>query len=168
MAESRGGMLHVVFSFFLGLVVVGFVAITMTTALPSPSYDAGQPASAYQSLQESWALKTSIILLITATAILVLSLLRTVAAPVISNGLLLGGVFTMVYALGTSLSSGRSWLRVIVAALALVVTLVIGYLRFRANPAAQGEAVPEAAGELSARLAAVEAKFDALAQALRR
>ena len=80
--------------------------------------------------QESWARTTSIILIILATLVMAVSLVRADQLPVISNGLLLGGVFTMLYGTGWSLASGDSRMRFWVMAFALLVTLVLGYVRF--------------------------------------
>ncbi len=48
----------------------------------------------------------------------------------LSNGILLGGVFTMIYAVGMTVSSNASVLRFVVVAVALAVTVAIGYLKF--------------------------------------
>ncbi|PZQ39531.1 MAG: hypothetical protein DI570_30890 [Phenylobacterium zucineum] len=161
--------LQVIFAFFLGLVVVAFVGIGVNTFYPEPVWTEGnQPGYA------NWQLITGVILLVCATILLAVSLLLPESQGVLSNGVLLGGVFTMVYAVGMTVTSDRSVLRFVVVAAALAVTIGIGYLKFvrrRAAAAAATAAVPPAVaggtGELADRLTAVEHKLDAIARALR-
>jgi len=108
--------LQVIFAFFLGLVVVAFVGIGVNTFYPEPTYTGGDyPAGLYS----DWRLVTGIILLVCATVLLVISLVLPEDQGVLSNGLLLGGVFTMVYAVGVTVSSDRSVVRFVVVAFAL-------------------------------------------------
>lgn len=158
--------LQIIFAFFLGLVVVAFVGIGVATFYAEPPYrDNGLTEYA------GWRLTTGIILLICATILLAISLVLPMALGVLSNGLLMGGVFTMIYAVFVAMSSDASISRFIVMAVALVVTLVFGYLRFtrRRGPVpvpvagADAGAVPV---DVAERLAAVERKLDALGRAL--
>lgn len=157
--------LQVIFAFFLGLVVVAFVGIGVNTFYPEPSYIDGRPEQF-----AGWQLTTGVILLICATIILAVSLFLPESQGVLSNGLLLGGVFTMVYAVGMTVSANSSVLRFVVVAIALAVTIAIGYFKFvrgRAAAAAAGATVPAGLpGEFGDRLAAVERKLDALGKAL--
>ncbi len=176
-ASTPTPMLQVIFSFFLGVVVVAFVAITVTTVLPEPrSTEPFGPVD--EALRQSWSQTVSVTLLVCATALLVASLIRAENLLVISNGLLLGGVFTMVYAMGFSLSSGQSVTRVVVAGIALVVTIGVGYLKFvrsrRVPTGGSGDSMPTVAGsavpdqvDLADRLSAVEQRLDAVAAAFR-
>ena len=158
--------LQIIFAFFLGLVVVAFVGIGVNTFYPEPEWREGLPSD----YSEEWRLYTGLILLICATLILAVSLFLPESQGVLSNGLLLGGVFTMVYAVGMTISAGQSMLRFVVVTIALVVTIGIGYLKFarqRQRAAAAAAVTPlEAGGELAERLAAVERKLDALGRAL--
>jgi hypothetical protein len=122
--------------------------------------------------QQSWARTTSIVLIILATMVMGVSLIRADQLPVINNGLLLGGVFTMLYGTGWTLASGDSQLRFWVMAFALLITLALGYVRFvreRRLPenitlAGSGGEV----GDLTERLAALERRVDAAADAMKR
>jgi hypothetical protein len=80
--------------------------------------------------QRPWGRTTSIILMVTATLAMAVSLIRADQLPVISNGLLLGGVFTMLYGVGWIIATDVSKARFVVMAIALVITLALGYLRF--------------------------------------
>jgi hypothetical protein len=79
---------------------------------------------------EAWGGRTSIILVVLATLAMAISLMAAAQLPVISNGLLMGGVFTMLYGVGWVIVSGTSTIRFIVMTFALVITLVLGYVRF--------------------------------------
>jgi hypothetical protein len=79
---------------------------------------------------EAWGGRTSIILVALATLAMAISLVAAAQLPVISNGLLMGGVFTMLYGVGWVIASGTSTTRFIVMTFALVITLALGYMRF--------------------------------------
>ncbi|NTW29160.1 MAG: hypothetical protein HGA39_07340 [Coriobacteriia bacterium] len=83
-----------------------------------------------QAEMKDWARGTSIILVLFATLVMGVSLVRSEQLRVISNGLLLGGLFTMVYGSGWTIFSGNSVTRFIVIVFALVVTLGLGYAKF--------------------------------------
>ena len=166
------GALQMIFAFFLGLVVVGFVGIGVNTFYPEPSY-----VDYDENRFSQWRLVTGIILLVLATLILVISLTLPAEQVVISNGLLLGGVFTMVYAVGMTVFSDQSIWRFVVVAVALIVTIAIGYLKFvrrwaapSGSPVAVAPTGAEPTGEVpadvAARLAHLEHRLDALRLAL--
>lgn len=117
---------------------------------------------------------TSIILILFATAVMGISLILSEQLRVISNGLLLGGLFTMVYGVGWIIASGESVARFGVIVFALTVTLALGYLKFvrgkeAAVPAAAqvvgpgGEVDVAAFAPLVARIEALETKTEAAA-----
>ena len=107
-----------------------------------------------------------------ATGLLAISLALPDEQVVISNGVLLGGVGTMLYAVGMTVSATNSLWRFVVVAVALAVTVGIGYLKFarprrtRTRPGGcrRGPARRRRGRE---RLAAVERKLEALGRALR-
>jgi hypothetical protein len=93
---------------------------------------------------------------------------------VISSGLLLGGVFTMLYGVGWIAFTGTSVLRFIVITVALAITVGLGYVRFvrrgrvppvEAAAAAAGGAVP---GELENRIRDLEERLSEAATILGR
>ena len=163
--------LQIIYSFFLGLVVVGFVGIGTNTFYPQPRPLYDNYDEAYQATLGVWALNTSIILLVCATIIMAVSLVRAESLTVISNGLLLGGLFTMIYAVGISVGAERSVVRFVVIGFALAITIAIGWLKFirgqQAAKAAPAGVTGEATGDLAERVVALEAKLDALGRALR-
>lgn len=159
-------MLQVIFSFFLGLVATAFVGIGVNTFYPEPQFSMGGESSWSQ-----WRLTTSIILLICATAVMLLSLAIADAGPVLANGALLGGLFTMIYAVGMGVSAGAQWSRFAVMTAALAVTVGVGWWKFtrgrRPSVEVAGTTAGALPGEAEVRLSAVEAKLDALGRALR-
>jgi len=103
---------------------------------------------ASEAARRAWGRSTSIILIAFATLAMAVSLVRADKLPVISNGLLLGGVFTMVYGVGWIVTSDASVTRFLVMTVALAITLALGYARFvrpRAALAAVGGELPMAA-----------------------
>ncbi len=164
---KRNGALQIIFAFFLGLVLVAFVWIGVVTFYPEPSWESG----ASSSVRDNWSLTVGIILLITATVVLAISLALPARAEAIANGLLLGGVFTMISAVAMALSSQTGPWRFAVATAALVVTIGIGYLRFSRGPrtvtsGAAGSGEAAGSPELVARVDQLEHRLDAIRRAL--
>jgi hypothetical protein len=164
-------VLQIVFSFFLGIVVVAFVGIALNTFYPEPTTTyAASDAAAW----DTWRLVTGTWLLICATAVMVASMLiRTERIPVITNGILLGGVFTMVYAVTMSLSVSNAWPRLAVVAGALVVTVGVAYWKFavRKTPAptpllARADGATPADPAMTARVDRLEHTLDELRRVL--
>ena len=161
--------LQVIFSFFLGLMVLAFIGIGVNTFYTQPAtYDDPAMQELYreqdriyqkergesglsaedearidelqteidalqasnEEVRQTWARNTSIILILFATLVMGVSLVRSDQLRVISNGLLLGGLFTMVYGVGWIIFSGESIARFAVIVFALLVTIALGYLRF--------------------------------------
>ena len=126
--------------------------------------------------QQDWTLNTSIILILFASLVTGISLVRSEQLRVVSNGLLLGGLFTMLTGMGYSLASGTSYLRFFVVLFALAIAIGLGYAKFvwlrkgAAAPAvsSEGAVAPADVSGLAARLAALEAKTNAAAAALGR
>ena len=122
-----------------------------------------------EGLRQAWARTTSIILVVLATLVMGVSLIRTDRLQLISNGLLLGGVFTMLYGTGWILASGESQARFWVMAFALLITLSLGYVRFgRKSATEQAVGAATGDGELADRVEQLERKVDAAAEAMKR
>ena len=122
-------------------------------------------------LEKEWAKTTSIILVIFATIVMAISLIRSEQLRVLSNGLLLGGLFTMLYGTGWVIFSGNSAARFAVITFALLVSIVLGYVKFVRERAHDVAEVPVQTGtgslsDVEARLAALEERASAAAAAL--
>jgi uncharacterized protein HemX len=122
---------------------------------------------------KGWARNTSIILVLFATLVMGISLVRSEQLRVISNGLLLGGLFTMLYGVGWVIFSGNSTARFVVILFALVVTLGLGYVKFvrqrqeSATTGTVGQPVDDAqVAGLASRVSALESRAAAAAAAL--
>lgn len=129
-------------------------------ALADASRDAGR----------GWGRRTSIILVAFATLTMAVSLVRAAQLPVISNGLLLGGVFTMLYGVGWIVATDTSTERFAVITVALAITIGLGYLRFvrgiGAAVADAGGGDDSRGGELEARVRRLEERLDDAARAM--
>lgn len=77
-----------------------------------------------------WTRTTSITLIIVATLSMAASLVGADRLHVISSGLLLGGVFTMLYGVGWIIATDNSVARFVVITIALAITLALAYARF--------------------------------------
>ena len=127
-----------------------------------------------QAEMKPWARNTSIILVIFATVVMGLSLVLSGQLLVLSNGLLLGGLFTMLYGTGWVIFSGNSTARFVVITFALLVSIALGYIKFvrgraektAASAATAGVPAGEAPQALEARVTALEERAAAAAAAL--
>jgi hypothetical protein len=122
--------------------------------------------------RKPWGRSTSMILIVFATLAMAVSLVRADQLPVISNGLLLGGVFTMLYGVGWIIATDTSITRFFVMTAALVITLGLGYVRFvrrgTTSPDAAGSAIPESEGlaQIERRVRELEERMNQAAHAL--
>ena len=101
-----------------------------------------------------------------------ISLVRAKSLPAISNGLLLGGVFTMLYGVGWIISTDTSVTGFTVMTVALAITLALGYVRFVRNPGVPLPPTGVAMGGdgirvLEQRMEDLEHRLDQAARALR-
>lgn len=134
--------------------------------------------------RSTWAINTSIILITFATVLMAISLFMPEHLKVFSNGILLGGLFTLLYGTGWSFAGGNSRARFFVILVAVLLAIAFGYLRFvrgrqraGAAPAAgpvaaagtvgSGGASAEGLASLNVRVEALEERAAAAAEALR-
>jgi len=78
----------------------------------------------------TYSRNVSMITLGLAVVALVISLLLFNNIYVISNGLLLGGVFTLIYSIIRGFMTDDSKYRFLIVTVGLVITLVLGYIKF--------------------------------------
>jgi len=122
--------------------------------------------------RKPWGRSTSMILIVFATLTMAVSLVRADQLPVISNGLLLGGLFTMLYGVGWIVATNTSITRFLIMTAALVITLGLGYVRFVRRGAtslvAAGPAIPESEGlaHIERRVRDLEERMNEAAHAL--
>lgn len=122
--------------------------------------------------RKPWGRSTSVILIVFATLAMAISLVRADQLPVISNGLLLGGLFTMLYGVGWIVVTDTSITRFLVMTAALVITLGLGYVRFVRRGAgtpvavASTEPASEGSAQLERRIRSLEERMNDAAHAL--
>ena len=117
--------------------------------------------------QRSWYRTAGVLLIGLATLLLALSLIRWDRAIVLSNGLLLGGLFTMVGGIGFTIAGGEGIDRFLVLTLALGITVGLGYLRFaRRTEPVQEVGASLVDSDLEDRVAALEQRLEEARRAL--
>lgn len=72
----------------------------------------------------------SIISLVASIIILILSLTLLAKIKMIADGILLGGVFTTIYAIIQGLMSDSSQFRFLIVTIGLIIAFVLGYIKF--------------------------------------
>ncbi len=87
----------------------------------------------FQKNNEIYNRNVSIIALVAAVIMLVLSLTLFKAILVIADGLLLGGVITLGYSVVRGFGSNDDMVRFMVVSASLIVALVLGYIKFVKN-----------------------------------
>lgn len=115
-----------------------------------------------------WSQTTSLVLIACATLAMVIAVVRAEQLAILGNGLLLGGVFTMLYGVGVVIAATESTVRFLILTAALGVTLGLGYLRFvRRREPATAPILPADGAEYAASRDALAARVGRLEQQLR-
>jgi hypothetical protein len=144
-------VLKIVFTLFIGVMVALFVGFGIEAFYPAPPYPndleiiyakemtEAQQATA-QALQTAYdeAVKlhnqiTSIVVTAVAVIIMFVSMFLEKRNITLTNGLLLGGLFTLIYGSGVGFSAGSAMITFITVAVGLAAVIVVGVRRF--NPA---------------------------------
>lgn len=92
---------------------------------------------AYEEESKIYNRNVSIISLVAAIIILVLSLTLLAKINMIADGILLGGVFAAVYSIIRGIMSENTQFRFIIVVVGLAIALTLGYIKFirlKANP----------------------------------
>jgi len=146
-------ILQIVYTFFLGLLLAIFVGVGISTFYPSPkmpdypielqTYDK-EPTPAQTQKQrdyerqseqhfketKTYSRNVSIIALVAAVVFLVISLVYEKKIRIIADGVLLGGLFTLLYSIGRGFASEDTKYTFVTVTVGLVVALYLGYHRF--------------------------------------
>ncbi len=85
---------------------------------------------AYNKQQNIYQRNVSVIALISAIIVLVVSLTFFKSILVIADGLLLGGVFTLIYSIGRGFETQDNMFRFLVTSVGLITALTLGYIKF--------------------------------------
>lgn len=145
-----------IYTFFLAVLVVTFVGvgiaafykgpkmpdypIGLSYPLPEKSTESAQMRKeqiefdtqqrVYQKASETYNKNVSTIAVVAALLIMILSITLLSKIDFISDGLLLGGVFTLIYAIIRGFGAGDEMYRFIVVTIGLIVAIFLGYWRF--------------------------------------
>ncbi|MCJ7804578.1 hypothetical protein MUP35_02485 [Patescibacteria group bacterium] len=84
----------------------------------------------FQPQNEKYNRNVSIIAIIAAILILVISLTLFKKILLIADGLLLGGVLTLIYSIIRGCGGGDNIFRFIIVSVGLVISLLLGYIKF--------------------------------------
>ena len=146
-------MLKLAYSFFLGILLALFVGMGIAAfyAQPEmPKYPTElnlidkEPTAEQKAIQrdfdaqqEAWNEKmkpynrnVSIITLVAAVSFVAISLLFEHKIKLLADGVMLGGVFTLLYSMGRGFASQDSKYTFALSYVGLIVALTLGYLRF--------------------------------------
>jgi len=91
-------------------------------------YDADMKT--FETKRQKYETNVSLIAMGFAILILVISLTLLHKIEMISDGLLLGGVFTLAYSMIRGLSTENDKFRFILVAIGLIITIALGYIKF--------------------------------------
>jgi hypothetical protein len=151
-------MLKIIYTLFLGLILAVFVGIGVSVFYNAPSAPAvpepvrlsgGEPSAEteqaqlqyeveleeYHNRDRTYNRNVSIVLTIAAVAMLIVGVGLSHKLDVLSDGILLGGVFTLIYAIGRGLASDDEVFRFVVVSIGLAIALGLGWWKF-VRPAA--------------------------------
>ncbi len=146
-------MLKLIYTFFLGVLLAIFVGVGISAFYPgpaSPPYpielnNPGKELTADQTIQQHdydvavkqydldkrpYNRNVSIMTLAAATLFLVVSLVFEKKIRIIADGIMLGGLFTLLYSIGRGFASQDNKYVFIVVTVGLALVIYLGYHRF--------------------------------------
>lgn len=148
-------MIRYIYTFFTGLFLAIFIGMGIAVFYPEPvppaepswyRMNVGKegPNDVQKREEEAFIAKqkdferaqwhhnkyVSIIVLICAVAILVIALSLSEKLGIIADGVLLGGIFSLLYGIGRGMATDSNKYRFLVASVGLAVTLILGYFKF--------------------------------------
>lgn len=165
MGDRTGArILRTVYTLFLGALIALFVGLGVATVHPGPEAPEASPAlvaaqgtrELTPAEQQQWtellrdrdvweersvrhSRDVGVVTLIGSVLLLVLSLLVERRRPVLADGILLGGLFTLLHSVVRSLISQDTLVTFGVVTVALALVLYVGYRRFVDRPTDAGE-----------------------------
>ncbi len=148
-------MIKPLYTIFLALLIALFVGLGIDTFYPGPEFpqypielvqveDCCEETTEQQMLRiefnqtqrqfeeefKPYSRNVSIISLVAAIIILVLSLTLLAKTRLIADGVLLGGVFVVAYSIMRGFMSDSSEFRFLIITIGLIIALVLGYIKF--------------------------------------
>lgn len=146
-------MIKYIYALFLGILLATFIGVGISTFYPGPEQpdynefsapvtdkncteqiaqqkQQNEEIKSYQDKVAIYNRNASLMNLAGALIILVIALAGATKLSIISDGLLLGGVFSLLYSTILGLSTGDAKFRFIVATVGLLVAIFLGYWKF--------------------------------------
>jgi hypothetical protein len=153
-------MIRYIYTFFVALFLAIFVGLGIAVFYQAPTppqapvslSDPAKDGSAQQSDMDAYNKKqqaydkavqrydrnVSLVVLVFAIVLLVVALVLPKSVSTIADGILLGGIFTLLYGVGRGMTVDNNKYRFLVSAIGLAVTLILGYIKFgKQQPAAK-------------------------------
>lgn len=151
--HEENTLMKLLYSFFLGILLALFVGFGVSTFYESPTapeypaelqnskelteeqriierdFESEQDTYFEEELQP-YNRNVSIITLAAAIIFLVVSMLFGGHLKVISDGVMMGGVFTLLYSIGRGIASNDTKYMFVAVSIGLLVVLFLGYRRF--------------------------------------
>lgn len=144
------------YALFIGLLVATFVGVGIAAFYERPKmpeytvYEKSSPMPAeqptpadlekerkyqeeykkYQEAERVYNRNAAIIAIVSALTLLIIGLTLLSKIAVINDGLLLGGLFTLIYGIGLSFGAGNQKFLFATVGVGLMVALIVGYLKF--------------------------------------
>lgn len=151
--KENNTILGLVYTFFLGLMLAIFVGVGINTFYPGPKAPefpivlntlSKEPTSQELAIQRAFDFKmeqhnkdmrpynrnVSILTLAAAVIFLAISLIYEKRIKIIADGVLLGGLFTLIYSIGRGFASENSKYMFIMITFGLAIVVYLGYHRF--------------------------------------
>ena len=151
MEERRG--LRLIYTVFLGVLIALFVGLGINTFYPGPTQPTfptelntigKEPSEQQIRLQSEWDKQmaahnermkpynrnVAIIALVTAVTLLVISIVLDRRIKPLGEGLLIGGLLTLLYSIGRGFASEESRFVFVAVTISLIVVLYVGYHQF--------------------------------------
>ena len=146
---SASEQVKVLYSIFLGLLLATAIGLGVAAFYPSPdppvyreAFDmpegkmnaeeerrARDEQERYSASTETYNRNVSVIAVPFAIMLFGASMALLRRIPVIANGLMLGGLFTLIYAIIRSFGSGDQKFMFVIVLIGIAFTLAVGYLR---------------------------------------
>lgn len=149
-------LIRYIYTFFLGLLLVIFIGMGVSVFYVSPKmpeapdvikygYDFDKASEEVKQQQRDYDKKVedfdknqmsnynrnvSMIVMAFAVGLLVVGLVYDEKIKMLADGILLGGVFTLLYSLGRGIATSDSKYRFSVVTVGLLITLGLGYMKF--------------------------------------
>lgn len=148
-------ILRYIYILFVGILLAVFVGVGIAAFYPEVRYTPGRPVlmappakpmsypaqyapdntdyEVFQMQLRAYNRNVSIIALLWAVFYVIISLTLLFHYAILSDGVLFGGLFTLIYSIQRGFQSSDDMFRFIVVLVSLIVVLIVGYIKFAKN-----------------------------------